>query len=204
MYYLHRKFLESADMKKIKVIVFLIVCFFATIGVVLVFKSIDMHRQKACFRDVGLRLIGGGRGFFEHIDDESFITDNPQIVEEAMRDVLKEHPHFEPFLYGNSSLNLVDLLSDKCNVFQVGSYLYFPYDSSGKRIQWFTKGNHDHIILVDSKPLWNGNMLVGYAGNMSFEEVEPSVVLAFLDTYTCPSVFSPSQNEESNPQTDEN
>ena len=95
-------------MKKIKVIVFL---FIATIGVVfvsnivvLVSNFLDGHRQKACLRDVERFLISSG-DFFEDIDDQSFITDNPQIVEEAMRDVLNEHPHFERYLFGTQTVN---------------------------------------------------------------------------------------------------
>ena len=111
------------------------------------------------------------------------------------------HLQFE-FGSGNSNIDLVDLLSNKCNVFLVGNYLYIPYDSNGKRIQWLMEGNDYHIMLIDSKPLWDGNILVGYAGNRHTNKVELSVVLAFLDTYCpCPLPVHPLPPRKTKPQT---
>ena len=153
-------------MKKIWAIFFL--CF-ATIAAGVVGYNIGAnfsvfmngYRQKACFADFQ-RFLLGEQGFFEKIDNELYVNDNPQIIEDARLAFLEKYPCYRPYL-DNPGIKIADLLPDDCAVFQTGSYLYFPYDNNGKRIKWDNE-NRRHIVLLDSRPLPDGRILVLYVG----------------------------------------
>ena len=194
-------------MRKRKVVLFLSIV--AIVCVIGVFFSIllDMHRQRACLLHFH-RFLSHQNGFLEKIDDEYYFTDNPKIIEDAMCEFLKEYPHFETYLNGNCNSNFVDLLPDKSKAFQVRNYLYFPYDSNGERIRRSTgKSLCDHILLVDSNPLWNGGILVLYSNRFRCELELRAVLDALENQYSpCdrPSVALSKNDVVSNDQTDEN
>lgn len=183
-------------MKKQRLVVF--ICCVVILGVFwgLCSSLLDTHRQKACLSPHFRRVLIDQHGFLETIDGESYLTDNSQVIEDAMSELLKRDPHFERYLYGNHELDVVSFLPDKSYAIKVGNYYYFPYDANGKRIRWSDEKSREHIMLIDARPLRNGNILMLYAGSGGARsEKKLSVVQAELKNQYTPCSTNDSLQE---------
>lgn len=143
----------------IAVIVFVIAVSVSYIGFVFSGSYNDMMRR-TCISEIG-RTLYDAKGFIETVDGKEYITQDPKIVEKAILETSSRCQGCKDLLLYQPGLRMADLLPEDTHVYQIGAYLYFPFDKNGDRIKW--GDNSRKIILLDTRPLSSGELFALHA-----------------------------------------